>query len=154
MRKAILILVASFAVLAGAGNAAARVASGRSAEHYGPESLPAVGCLHLTTGRVGGRVHPSRCDFAGYRNRNTEFFEVSFRDISWHHWGAKNTGSSGYEIATGRYIRIIVYGQVECADGRRWYSWANFVNVRTGEFLDVHLAVCGRRSAGWPRRLY
>jgi hypothetical protein len=113
-----------------------------------------IGCFNPKANKLSAEAHPSECNLAGYRNKNTEFIEMPFMSMRWHHWGAKNLSTTGSEIATGRHIRIIVYGLVACGDGRQWYSWANFVDVRTGEFFDVHLPVCGRRAATWPPKLH
>ena len=106
-----------------------------------------IACLHKGTGRLTPEVEPSRCDIAGHEGEGRKPVSFPVQGIGWNKWGRfRSWGARGVDTRTRSEVRVIAFRRVSCADGRTWYSAANVVDLRNGNYFVVRLPTCRDRS--------
>jgi hypothetical protein len=105
-----------------------------------------IACFDRKDGRSTPEVEPSRCDIKGHEGEAQRPVSFSVHGIRWNKWGRfRSWGVRGVDTRTRGDVRVIAFRRVSCADGRTWYSAANVVDLRNGNYFVVRLPTCGAR---------
>jgi hypothetical protein len=123
--------------------AATRVRTGVSAH---AKTMPAtvIACFDKESGKFRDKTDPGNCDVAGYEGeRGRNWVRTPVEGVRWEEWGTyKSRGIDGEDTRSGAEIRLYAYRRIKCGDGRTFYSEANVINLKTGNFFYVRLPIC------------
>jgi hypothetical protein len=103
-----------------------------------------IACFDRKTRRYVDKTKPADCEMAGYEGEHgRRIARTPVNGIRWEKWGTYNSlGGSGIDTRNGSHIRLFAYRRIRCGDNRVFYSYANVVNLDTGNYFFLRLPIC------------
>lgn len=130
-----------------AATAALASVQGRSGVSGSAPRIPTtmIACFEKNSGKFIEKTDPAKCDIAGYKGpRGRTWARTPVEGITWEEWGThKSRGINGEDTRTGAEMRLYAYRRIRCGDGRTFYSEANVIDLKTGNYFYVRLPICG-----------
>jgi hypothetical protein len=121
-------------------------AHGRSGVSVTAARMPRtmIACFDKRSGRFIDRTSPGNCEIAGYEGEHgRHWVRTVVRGITWEQWGVFNSrGVEGVDTRNGAELRLFAYRRIRCGDGRVFYSYANVVNLKSGDYFYLRLPIC------------
>lgn len=143
-RLAGLILLFSLSMLLNSPSLAPASVQGGVPFHHPKIPGTLISCFDKNLDRFVDKTRPARCEIAGYEGpHGRHFVSASINGIKWGQWGAfRSRGALGVNVHTGTRVRVFAYRRIRCGDGRTFYSSANIVDLRNGNYFWLRLPVC------------